>query len=266
MSEKRAEDSAIARPIRKFNPGLLQSDDEVINQFVVRQHEFELVRDVLVNNIGTPSCQHALVVAPRGHGKTMLLARVAAEVRRDKELGRQILPVRFMEENLEIDSLADFWLETLYQLAKEISNENFSLAQELLATHADLSMGWREQGIEGLAQAAVLDAADRLDRRLVLMVENLQSLLSKMDDEFGWKLRNAMQSFPQVILVASATSLFEKLKDPSAPFFELFRYVNLKALSEKDCLRLWTELTEQSPQSHEIRPLQILTGGTPAFS
>lgn len=263
MKGTNADDAVVAHPIRKFNPGLLQPDEEVIKQFVVRQHEFELVRDVLVNNIDTPSCQHVLVVAPRGHGKTMLLARMAAEIRRNDNLKRQFLPVRFMEENQEIDSLADFWLETLFQLAREISNESLALAQELSMTHSDLSMRWREQGIEGLAQAAVLDAVDRLNRRLVLMVENMQSLLSNMDEEFGWKLRGAMQSLPQIILVASATSRFEELEDPSAPFFELFRIVHLEALSAKACLRLWTELTGHSPHIHEIRPLQILTGGNP---
>lgn len=263
MSKEKIEDSAIARTIRKFNPGLLQSDDEIVGQFVVRQHEFELVRDVLVNNIDTPSCQHVLVVAPRGHGKTMLLARVAAEVRRDEELDRHLLPVRFIEENQEIDGLADFWLETLYQLAREVSAKHHALARELLKTHADLSERWREQGMEGLAQAAVLDAADRLNRRLVLLVENMQSLLSNMDEEFGWKLRSALQSLSQIILVASATSRFEELADPSAPFFELFHCVYLKSLSPRECLRLWTEITDQSPDTHEIRPLQILTGGNP---
>ena len=107
------------RPIRKFNPGLLQSDEEVVGQFVVRRHEFEAVCDVLRGNIGAPSCQHLLVVAPRGRGKTMLLARVAAEIRRDAEFGRHLLPVRFMEESQEIYGLADFWLETLFHLARE---------------------------------------------------------------------------------------------------------------------------------------------------
>lgn len=263
MSKEKIEDSAFARPIRKFNPGLLQSDDEIISQFVARRHEFELVREVLDNNISAPSCQHVLVVAPRGHGKTMLLARVAAEVRRDEELEQHLIPVRFMEESQEIDGLADFWLETLYQLARELSDKHHAMAQELKKTHADLSMRWREQGIEGLAQAAVLDAADRLNQRLVLLVENMQSLLSNMDEEFGWKLRSALQSLPQIILVASATSRFEELKDPSAPFFELFHCVYLKALSPSECLRLWTEITGQSPHIHEIRPLQILTGGNP---
>ena len=251
------------RPIRKFNPGMLQSDDEVVGQFVVRQHEFEVVRDVLRSNIGAPSCQHLLVVAPRGRGKTMLLARVAAEIRRDAEFGRYLLPVRFMEESQEIYGLADFWLETLFHLAKDVAVDNPALATELSRTHASLSSRWREEGMEGMARAAVLDAADRLDRRLVLMVENVQSLLAAVDDEFGWGLRGVLQSDPQVMLVASATSRFEGLEDPRAPFFELFRLVHLAPLTTEECRRLWAAVTGQAPHSHEIRPLEILTGGSP---
>ena len=263
MSETTGAEVEAHRPIRKFNPGMLQSDEEVVAQFVVRQHEFEVVCDVLRSNIGAPSCQHLLVVAPRGRGKTMLLARVAAEIRRDAEFGRHLLPVRFMEESQEIYGLADFWLETLFHLAREVAAGNPALAKELSKTHASLFSRWREEGTEGTARAAVLDAADRLDRRLVLVVENVQSLFSTVDDEFGWGLRGVLQSVPQVMLVASATSRFEGLEDPRAPFFELFRLVHLAPLTTEECRRLWAVVTGQAPHTHEIRPLEILTGGSP---
>ena len=109
-------------PVRKFNPGTLQSDREVIEQFVVREPELQTVLDVLRGNIDSPSCQHVLVVAPRGRGKTMLLARAAAELRTNEEFSKFLLPVRFMEESLEIFNLADFWLETLFHLAGEIAD------------------------------------------------------------------------------------------------------------------------------------------------
>ena len=37
---------AVDRPIRKFNPGTLQTDEEVMQQFVVRNHELGTVLDV----------------------------------------------------------------------------------------------------------------------------------------------------------------------------------------------------------------------------
>ena len=249
--------------IRKFNPGTHQSDEQVMEHFVVRTREFDTVLEVLVGNIESPSCQHILMVGPRGRGKTMLLVRVAAQLRTDKALSRRLLPVRFMEESQEIFNMADFWLEALFHLAREIEGQHPDLTRELRETHNDLSSRWREQSLEAQARGSVLAAADRLDRKLVLMVENLQSLCEDVDDDFGWKLRQALQSEHQVMLLASATSRFEGLDDASQPFFELFRSINLQPLATDECRLLWQVVSGDAVGSREIRPLQILTGGNP---
>ena len=88
-------------------------------QFVVRKRELGVVLDILHRNINAFLCQPVLIVAPRGQGKTMLLARVAAALNTDAGLSGRLLPVRFMEESHEIFDLADFWLETLFYLARE---------------------------------------------------------------------------------------------------------------------------------------------------
>ena len=251
------------RPIRKFNPGTLQSDEEVIEQFVVREHELDIVLDVLRGNVESSSCQHVLVVAPRGRGKTMLLARVAAELRADDELRGCLLPVRFMEESQEIFNLADFWLETLFHLARESAAQDPEFARELRETHAALTARWREQALEAHARAAVLEAADRLGKKLVLMVENFQGLCENVDEDFGWKLRGVLQSDPQLMLLATATSRFEGLDDAQQPFFELFRIVCLQRLTTDECRRLWQVVSGDTVSEREIRPLEILTGGNP---
>ena len=251
------------RPIRKFNPGTFQSDDEVVRQFVVRQQELDLVLEVIRSNIDSPSCQHVLIVAPRGRGKTMLLARVGAELRTDNALSERLFHVRFMEESQEIATLADFWLEALFHLAHATASVNPEFSRELLATHADLIARWRDSNIEGHARAAVLEAADRLGQRLVLMVENLQALCGDVDEDFGWRLRQTLQSEPKVMLLATATSRFKGLDDAEQPFFELFRIVDLEPLDIDACRRLWNMVSGDEQTNREITPLRILTGGSP---
>ncbi len=263
MNEETAMDSTKARTIRKFNPGTFQSDEEVIRQFVVRQPELEIVLDVLHGNVETPACQHVLIVAPRGRGKTMLLTRVAAELRTDNELSRCMLPVRFMEESHEVFDIADFWLETLFYLSKEIVRTDPDLSRELQATHADLAGQWRGEFLADRAKATVLDASDRLGRKLVLMIENMQTLSDDVDDDFGWQLRETLQTEPQIILLGTATSRFERLDDVREPFFELFRILDLKPLDTDACRRLWQVVSGDEISIHGIRPLQILTGGNP---
>ena len=253
----------LPRQIRKFNPGTLQPDEEVIRQFVVRKPKLGIVLEVLRGNIDSPSCQHVLLVAPRGRGKSMLLARIAAELRSNRGLSERLLPVRFMEESQEIFDMTDFWLESLFYLARESKMCDSELAQELQDVHADLTAEWRGQDLEERARATVLEAADRLGRKLVLMVENLQALCGNVDDDFGWKLRGALQSEPQIILLATATSRFKGLDDAREPFFELFRIVRLEPLDTEECRRLWQMVSGDVVARREIRPLEILTGGNP---
>ena len=254
--------SILERPIRKFNPGTFQSDEEVVEQFVVRKHECDTILEVLRDNIESPSCQHTLITAPRGRGKTMLLARIAAEIRTKNEFSEHLMPVRFMEENQEISNIADFWLESLFHLAQESAAQDPALAVQLRSTYEDLNRHWREKTLEESARAAVLSAADQLDKKLVLMVENLQSL-ENLDKDFGWKLRAILQSEPQVILLASATNRFKGLDDANQPFFELFRIIDLEPLTTEECRCLWQVISGDSVREREIRPLQILTGGNP---
>ncbi len=251
------------RPIRKFNPGLLQSDSELIEQFVVRQGELDIVLETLRGNINSPSCQHALLVAPRGQGKTMLLARIAVELRTDENLSTHLFPVQFMEESLEVFTLADFWLETLFHLARETETSCPKLSRELCRTHDDLTGRYNETLLEDQAFAAVVDAADRMDKQLVLMVENLQALSRSVDEDFGWKLRKVLQCEPQVMLLGTATSRFAALDDATQPFFEFFHMVSLEPLGTMACRRLWEMVSGQSVAEREIRPLEILTGGNP---
>lgn len=254
---------AKAPTIRKFNPGTFQSDDEVVRQFVVREPELKIVLDVLHDNVDSRSCQHVLLVAPRGRGKTMLLARVAAELRAENEISQIMLPVRFMEESHELFDIADFWLETLFYLSKEVVRPDPDLAGELQAVHADLTGRWRDEFLAERARATVLDASDRLGRKLVLMIENMQTLFDDVSDDFGWQLRETLQTEPQIILIGTATSRFERLDDVQEPFFEMFRIFDLKPLDTEACRRLWQVVSGDDVKERRIRPLQILTGGNP---
>ena len=263
MTKADAANEPIRRQFRKFNPGTLRTDQEVLEQFAVRSRELATVLEVLRGNVRSQSCQHCLIVGPRGRGKTMLLARAAAELRTNEELSGQLFPVRFMEENHEIFDMADFWLETLFHLARESASTHPQLALELRGTHASLVERWREQTLGDHTRAAVLDAADRLGRKLVLMVENLQALSNNVDADFGWQLRAVLQAEPQIILLASATSRFKGLDDAEQPFFELFRTIDLKPLTTKQCGQLWQAVTGDSPSERALRPLEVLTGGNP---
>ena len=261
--ENSMNDARHDRLIRKFNPGTFQSDEEIIKQFVVRENELDILLNVVRDNIDSTSCRHALIIGPHGQGKTMLLARISAELRMYHTLSEHLFPVRFTEENHEIAGIADFWFEALFHLAQANARRNPEFRRELLATHTDLAGGRLDPDIAHRTRSAFLDAANRLGRKVVLMVENLQALYKNTDDTFSLQLRETLQTVPEIMLLATATDRFPELDDPKGPFFDLFRIVELQPLSTDACGRLWTMAAGGRKPEPYIRPLQILTGGNP---
>ena len=102
---------------RKYNPGFL-SDDELVASFCVRTEEFDSMIEPLRECSGKSST-HQIVIGPRGSGKTSLLLRIAAEIRRDGRLSSRFFPVVFAEESYEVSTAGEFWLECLSRLADQ---------------------------------------------------------------------------------------------------------------------------------------------------
>ena len=249
--------------LRKFSPGTFQSDEELIKQFVVRHREFGILMDILRNNAEASVCQHALIVAPRGRGKTMMLARIAAELRASEALQRNFLPVRFMEESYEVFDAGEFWLDALFHLAPEVARHDAEMTVELREAHAEFGQRWRGRDLEEQARAVVLDTAQRLGKKLVLMVENCQTLFDDVDERFGWSLRKTLQTEPNVVFLGTATTRMAALEDVQGPFYEFFRPLALAPLPLDECKALWEATSGETRSEREIRPLQILTGGDP---
>ena len=244
--------------IKKYNPGFL-SDDEIVASFCVRNAEFASLLESLHASDGNANV-HSLVVGPRGSGKTHLLLRVAAEVRRDARLSG-FYPIVFSEESYEVATVGEFWLECLNHLAEqapEVERAGLRLSYNDLRTTAD------DRDLAGRCLGTILDFADRHTKRLLLTVENLNMLFADIaDPDTGWRLRHTLQTEPRIVLLGSSTSRFDEIDHPDHALYDLFRVVTLQALDTEECDTLWSALSGQPRGSQPIRPLQILTGGNP---
>ena len=251
----------MAAPTRKFNPGFL-NNEELVASYCVRTTEFELLVEVLRECTGC-SNPHQIVIGPRGSGKTSLLLRVAAEVGRDAALASRFFPVVFAEESYEVATAGEFWLECLTNLADLATHRED--APDLHRTVDELRAIRDDQALSNRCLGALLDFADREDKRLVLLVENLNMLFRDMadPDAAGWRLRKILQTEPRVIVFASATSRFEEIDNPDRALYDLFRVRTLRPLDRNQCAVLWETVSGRSPAPETIRPLEILTGGSP---
>ena len=245
---------------RKYNPGFL-SDDEIIASFCVRTSELTSLVEML-RECTHSSNPHQLVIGPRGSGKTSLLRRVAAEVRRDEALSDSFFPIVFAEESYEVATAGEFWLECLSRLAVQAPHREGS--PDLHRTYDELRTIRDGQTLENRCLGALLDFSDREGKRLVLLVENLNMMFGDMvDKDAGWRLRKVLQTEPQIILLASATSRFDQIDHPDQALYDLFRMLRLRPLDTQECAVLWKTVSGHDIQPETIRSLQILTGGDP---
>ena len=245
---------------RKYNPGFL-SDDELVASFCVRTGEFASMVEVLRDSTGKANT-HQIVIGPRGSGKTSLLLRVAAEIRRDADLSSRFFPIVFAEESYEVSTAGEFWLECLSRLADQAPRgedgpDLHRTYEELRQIQDDRTLGDRCLGV-------LQDFADREGRRLVLIVENLNMMFRDIaDDDAGWRLRQTLQNDPRFLLLASATSRFDEIDKRDFAFYDLFRTTTLHRLDTDDCAALWRTVSGRERAKKTIRALQILTGGSP---
>ena len=244
--------------VKKYNPGFL-TDDEIGASFCVRTGEFEALLECLRASTGQSNA-HALVIGPRGSGKTHLLLRVAVEVRRDASLG-EFYPIVFAEESYEISTIGEFWLECLGRLAEQAPYDERA---DLRLSYDDLRSTGNDRDLADRCLGSVLDFADHHEKRVVLLVENLNMLFSDMvDPDAGWRLRHTLQTEPRIVLLGSATSRFEEIDHPDHALYDLFRVVTLRPLDTDECSALWRTVSGETTTTRAVRPLQILTGGNP---
>ncbi len=250
----------MATAAKSYNPGFL-TDDELRQMFCVRVGELESLLETLRENTGE-SNQHAIVIGPRGSGKTTLLLRLALEVRSDPPLSSRLYPIVFAEESYSVGTCGEFWLECLSRLSQQVSSRPGE--PDLRRTVKDVRRERDDRMLRERCLGALLDFAEREDKRLVLHVENLNMLFSEMmDRDAGWCLRKTLQTEPRIMMIGSATSRFGEIDRPDRALYDLFRVLQLRPLDRKESAVLCENVSGRTVDPGVVRRLQILTGGSP---
>jgi hypothetical protein len=259
-------DFSLKRPAL-YNPALW-SRNEVRTYYVARPKILARFLDDFRREQPGTRPQHRLILGQRGMGKSTLLRRLAIGVEDDAELAAQWLPLNFPEEQYNVATLADFWLNCLDSLGDWL--EARGDIAEMQALDAEIERLDRKDG-EGALQT-LLRLAAKLQRRLLLLVDNIDLILERLKDK-DWALREALQEHPELLLVGASSRALEATYDYSAAFYDFFRIDELRGLSEEEMretiinlarLRGADELIRRlDDDPGRLRVLHTLTGGNP---
>ncbi|HLO65183.1 MAG TPA: AAA family ATPase [Azonexus sp.] len=259
-------DFSLKRPAL-YNPALW-SRDEVRTYYVARPKILaRLLDDFRREQAGTRP-QHRLILGQRGMGKSTLLRRLAIGVEDDAELAGQWLPLNFPEEQYNVATQADFWLNCLDALGDWL--EARGEIAEMQALDAEIERLDRKDG-EGALQT-LLRLAAKLQRRLLLLVDNIDLILERLKDK-DWALREALQEHPELLLIGASSRALEATYDYGAAFYDFFRIDELRGLSEEEMRETIVNLARLRGAEElicrldddpgRLRVLHTLTGGNP---
>ena len=253
-----------------FNPGRL-NDEEIEQMFITRVPFFEYLFKKIIEEKPDSIPQHYLVIGQRGMGKTSLLIRIAAELRK-KPYSNSYIALTFPEEQYNVDRLSKFWLNCMDALADALDKENNKDILKALDSEISELAKNRNTGA-----AAILESfkkwTQKIKRRPVLLVDNLNLIFDKINKEEQHQLRAVLMSAGSPILVGASATTIDQTVDYGAPFYDAFQISYLKKLSFEESLDVLINLAritgnkdfESKMYQHRgrLEALYQLTGGTP---
>jgi tetratricopeptide (TPR) repeat protein len=248
-------------PLLKHSPSA--QDPEVLEEITVQREPLVgTLVEAALDVEGGP--RHQLLVGPRGIGKTHILTLVAGRLRADIK-DRPILLAWLPEDPWTIRSYEKFLAEILSRVAGELKD------RELAAKAKELHSGALAGGLEG--EQLLRDALG--DIRLVLLVENLDEIFSRIGPEGQARFRAFAEDWRQLLIIATAQQLFEGIQLHESPFYGFFAITHLKELtldSAGELMRRIAELREDEElaeflrtdvASRRLAAIEALAGGHP---
>jgi len=264
-----------AAPLRHYlyNP-LRQDPEELERLFVARRPLFTRLYAEITGQEPQTVPSHQLLIGQRGMGKTTMLARLALELRKDRQ---DFLPLSFWEEqHIEVDRLSVFWLNCLDSYADALDQAGEKAAAQALDTRIQaIQLIKPEDDCARAAREALTGVIQQESRRLVLFIDNFNLLLARLK-EHDHVLRGFFTRHGAPIIIGAAITPPADFSDYDAAFYDGFKTTLLDRLSLDETKDMILRLAEENGPSDTVKnlwrhlprlsALRDLSGGNPRTS
>ncbi len=212
-----------------YNPALLDRWS-CRAEAVFRRGLFERVLADLQRAPDDAAPQHRLFVGPTGAGKTMLLRCLGHAIEDDPQLSELWVPLTFPERQYDVDQPADLWTNALdYLVVRLTRGHQHALAAALRGALSELPSEPQRRNRE--AYELLVSASQLIDRRFVLLIDNLDALLERLERfaPTAWGVRQRLASEPRLVIVGASTR--PPTFQANAVFYDLFMVHPLRHLA-----------------------------------
>lgn len=254
-----------------FNPALL-TREELIANFLARRPLLERLLEDIRREAADHAPQHHLLIGQRGMGKSTLLLRLRYAVEDDTELSHIWVPLSFPEEQYNIGTVSDFWLNCLDALSDALETAHRSAEAEQLDVQCD-ALPKDENLRSPAALALLLEQCEQMQKRLILLIDNVDLVFDRLKDQ-EWEIRNLLQFEHRLLVIgASSRALEASFVNGGQAFSDLFRIHELKGLKLEETAEVLRQLAQQREKTEveqildrepgRIRAVHDLSGGNP---
>lgn len=246
-------------PDKKDKPAFL-------DEFVIRTRIFDdMFREISTDKMIVPE-QHYMIVGPRGAGKTSMLLRLKYAVEYDPVLSKRVIPIMFGEEQYNIGELGNLWERIAEYLEDYHGFEGITTEIEKYI--------YRDDYEEATFRILIKYLDQRQQDRIILLIDNIGQLFDKFEINEIRRLREVLQTFPHIRLVAGSPIILHYIVDYDQPLHEFFKIIRLNSLTDEEAVTLLRKLAVVHHEEEKIErilskmpervaTLNALSGGIP---
>jgi hypothetical protein len=239
------------------------TDDEVIQQFVVRQKEFDRIISEIRRDDMSGSIQHYVVIGRRGSGKSTLLRRIEAEINRDNKLRNRLITVNLSEEQAGIYRLFDLW-DYILRFFKSMK---ISVIDEPSWKETDT-----DENYSKAMYSSIQKTIQKVNKKLLLLLDNIDRIFDNIGDDAHF-LREILTNYKDIRIIGASTRMSEYYWHYDKPFYQFFGIIRLESLDPDEMRALlfhWANCLQNTDiedfvkmNPGKIDMIRVLTDGNP---
>jgi len=243
-----------------------KSKRSLIEGFVVRTAEFEMIYENLRATAAANHKQSFLIIGQRGAGKTSLMHRLKYAIEDDPKLNHTTLPVIFSEEQYFLSELVNLWENIAVYLEDHYNWRHLqSEIEEIISQEEDF-----ELKVYQVLRSELTNA----NKSIVLFIENIAMFYNKLSEAELLRLSDVLINDGVIRLIGTSTTFAYGKIDLTTVKFSYFKVLQLDGLNKEECEQLLIRIAEQYGKVDQIKnviekhpgrteALRRLTGGIP---